>query len=341
MHWIARFSCWLVVAVLQGWSFPSLATDAGLHGAGATFPFPVYAKWADAYQRETGTVINYDPVGSGTGIDLIERRQVDFGASDVPLTTDELQRIGVWQFPVVVGGVVPVVNIAGLKPGELRLTGQVLADIYLGKLRKWDAPAIAALNPGLSLPSTNITVVHRSDSSGTTFLWSSFLARSSPEWSSRVGVARLLAWPVGVADMGNEGLASTVQRTRNSIGYVEFAYAKAHHLNHASVRNRNGAYVQPGATSFNAAAQAASWQGAPDLNQLLIDEPGAASWPLTGASFILVPAKSDAADRNGEVMKFFGWALKHGQPMAISLDYAPMPEAAVGLIEHLWAASQP
>ncbi|WP_454725465.1 MULTISPECIES: phosphate ABC transporter substrate-binding protein PstS [Cupriavidus] len=339
MNRIARLSLRLLVAASALAAHPpSAAADAtALRGAGATFPYPIYAKWAAEYKRATGVDIAYEAVGSGAGIDLVERGMVDFGASDVPLVAEALQRMGVMQFPAIIGGVVPVMNVSGIGSGALRLSGEVLAQIYLGKITKWNDPAIAALNPGLHLPSTFITVVHRSDASGTTFLWSEFLSRSSAEWRATVGVDKVLAWPAGVASTGNEGVASSVQRTKASIGYVEYAYAEAHHLTTVSVRNRAGAFVQPGEASFEAAAQAARWRRAPDLYQLLIDQPGAASWPITGGTFILLRTTADQPARSLDVLKFFDWALHHGQRLAIDLDYVPVPEPALELIDAAWA----
>ena len=327
---------WLCILPMLGAASSLFAADDTIHGAGATFPAPVYAQWAADYRRETGTDLQYEPVGSGEGVRRIERRSVDFGASDAPLPPAELRRIGLLQFPAVIGGVVPVVNIAGIRPGALQLSGQVLGDIYLGKIRKWNEPAIAELNPGLELPDAYITVVHRADASGTSFLWSEFLSRSNPQWKAKIGAAQLPAWPLGVDGTGNEGVASLVQRTRVSIGYVEFAYAMQHHLTYAAVRNRDGVFVQPGKASFSAAADAARWQDASDLDQLLIDQPGAASWPITGASFILVRTKQERNDRTRQVMQFFDWAFKHGKAVALALDYVPVPDSAVDLIDRAW-----
>ena len=337
MNQLIRYArCRLAALILLGVFSASCAADTAIRGAGATFPFPIYAKWAAEYKREAGVDIGYAPVGSGAGVEQIDRKLVDFGASDVPLSRADLQRIGLMQFPAVIGGVVPVVNITGLKSGDLKLSGQVLGDIYLGKIRKWNDPAIAEFNPGLSLPDANITVVHRSDSSGTTFLWSDFLARSSAEWKAKVGTANVLIWPVGVADVGNEGVASSVQRTKVSIGYVEYAYAKKHKLSFVSVRNRDGRFVTPGRVAFEAAAMAARWQTVADLDQVLTDQAGAASWPITGASFILLRTPSDDTRRTVEVMKFFDWTLRRGNRMAADLDFVPMPDSAVGLIEKAW-----
>lgn len=270
-------------------------------------------------------------------MEQIERRLVDFGASDVPLTPDDLQRVGVLQFPAVIGGIVPVVNISGIRSEDLKLTGQVLGDIYMGKVRKWNDRAIVALNPGLDLPNANITVVHRSDSSGTIYLWSEFLSRSNPEWKAKVGAAKVLNWPIGVADVGNEGVASSVQRTKVSIGYVEYAYAKQHNLSVASVRNREGVFVKPGKVTFEAAAMSVGWRSFADLDQLLIDQRGAASWPMVGATFILLPTRPPDASRTLEVMRFFDWALRRGRQTAVDLDYVPLPDTAVELVGKVWA----
>ena len=326
-----------VILVLPAGSAGTAVADDAIRGAGATFPFPVYSRWATEYKRATGIDIQYKPVGSGAGIEQIAQGRVDFGASDAPLDPQELRRIGAVQFPVVIGGVVPVVNIGGIGPGELKLSGPLLARIYLGEIRKWNAPEIAALNPQLALPRSNITVVHRIDASGTTYLWSDYLSKVSPEWKTRLGTARLLAWPVGVGGTGNEGVASYVQRTRVSIGYVEFAYAIEHNLTYAAVRNRDGQFVVPGKASFEAAAKAARWQSTADLGQDLTDQPGAQSWPLTGASFILVKAGPDAAHRRGEVVRFFDWAFSHGAQAASDLDYVPLPDSAVSLVRRIWS----
>lgn len=337
MNRVARLILRLLLAVSALAVYQSSpAADVVLRGAGATFPYPVYAKWAAEYKRVADVDVRYEAVGSGAGIDLIEREAVDFGASDVPLAEEELQKTGLMQFPAVIGGVVPVINVRGIKSGELRLSGQVLAEIYLGKIAKWNDRAISALNPGLRLPSTYITVVHRSDASGTTFLWSEFLSRSNSDWRAGVGVDRALRWPTGVASEGNEGVASSVQRTKTSIGYVEYAYAKAHNLTTVSVRNRNGAFVQPSEAAFESAAHAAQWQQSSDLHQLLIDQPGAASWPITGGTFILLRTTTDQPDRSREVLKFFDWALHHGQRLAIDLDYVPLPDSALELIGSAW-----
>lgn len=327
----------LVLAASASSAFQyAIAADTALRGAGATFPYPVYAKWAAEYKQATGIDIVYEAVGSGAGIDMIKRNVVDFGASDAPLSAEELQKSGLMQFPAVIGGVAPVINIRGIAPGELKLTGKVLADIYLGRIVKWNDPAIAKLNPELRLPSTYITVVHRADASGTTFLWSEFLSRSNADWRMKIGATQVPSWPTGVAGIGNEGVASYVQRTKASIGYVEYAYAKAHQLNPVSVLNRDGAYVQPSEASFDAAASAAQWRGAAGQYPLLLDQPGAASWPITGATFILMRTTADQPARTLEILKFFDWALHHGQATAIGLDYVPLPNAALDPIDKAW-----
>jgi len=317
------------------------AADMELHGAGATFPYPVYALWGAEYKRATGVSLAYEPVGSGAGVAAAESGSVDFGASDIPLSAEELQRLGAMQFPVVIGGVVPVVNLTGIKPGQLRLSGPVLADIYLGKITRWNAPAIAGLNPGLDLPSSRIAVIHRADSSGTTHLWSDFLARSSVPWRMAVGVGKTLAWPAGVAEVaatGNEGVAASVQRTRASIGYVEYAYAARHHLATASLRNHDGLFVQATKQAFEAACVQARWRDEADLPQSLIDLPGPGTWPVVSASFVLLPMRPAQPSRTREVVRFFDWALVHGQAAATELGYLPLPDAAVQLVRRSWAA---
>ena len=326
----------LVLVLLLGALSPALAAESGIRGAGATFPFPIYTRWASDYEHATGVAIGYSPLGSGAGLQQIERKLVDFGGTDVPLPPAELKRLGLVQFPAVIGGVVPVVNVTGIRSGDLKLTGLVLADIYAGKIRKWNDAAIATLNPDLALPSTNITVVHRFDASGTTFLWSEFLSRSSPEWKSKVGASNVLKWPLGVAEVGNEGVASSVQRTRASIGYVEYAYAKQHNLSFASLRNHDGRFVAPSRMAFEAAAMAAQWRSGADLDRLLIDPNGAASWPISGASFVLMRARPEVTARTIAVIEFFDWALRKGQSLATELDYVPLPASAVGLISRRW-----
>jgi phosphate transport system substrate-binding protein len=319
-------------------AFGITAQAADITGAGATFPFPIYAKWADAYKQKTGTGMNYQSIGSGAGIKQIQAKTVDFGATDAPLKGDELSKSGLVQFPAIIGGVVPVVNLDGIKPGEMKLTGQVLADIYFGKIKKWNEKAIADLNPGVKLPDENITVVRRSDGSGTTFLWTDYLSKVSPEWKEKVGSSTAVAWPEGVGGKGNEGVASYVQRIKGSVGYVEYAYAKRNKMSHVALKNKDGQFVQPDDDAFQAAASYADWKSQPGFYQILTEQPGKASWPITGASFILIPARSDKPANTAEVLKFFDWAFKNGQKMAADLDYVPLPDAVVKLIAAEWLA---
>ncbi len=331
-------------ATMQGFA-AAAALVFGLHahavditGAGATFPFPIYAKWAEAYKQKTGVGMNYQSIGSGAGIKQIQAKTVDFGASDAPLKLEELQKAGLMQFPAVIGGVVPIVNLEGIKPGEIKLTGLVLADIYLGKIKKWNEKAIADLNAGVKLPDENITVVRRSDGSGTTFLWTDYLSKVSPEWKEKVGSATAVAWPDGVGGKGNEGVSSYVQRIKGAIGYVEYAYAKKNKMSHVAVRNKDGQFVQPDDDAFQAAAAFADWKNAPGFYQILTDQPGKSSWPITGASFIMIHTTADKPAHTQEVMKFFDWAMKNGQKMATELDYVPMPDGVVKLVADAWKA---
>ena len=314
------------------------ATAADITGAGATFPYPIYAKWADAYKKATGTGMNYQSIGSGGGIKQITAKTVDFGASDMPLKADDLQKHGLLQFPAVMGGVVPVYKVPGLKAGELRFTGPLLADIYLGKVTKWNDPAIARLNPNARLPADPITVVHRSDGSGTTFLWTNYLSKVSPDFKSAVGEGTSVKWPAGVGGKGNEGVASYVQKINGTIGYVEYAYAKQNRLAHGQVQNKAGRFVEPDDNSFKAAAAGADWKGVPGMGVVLTDQPGDASWPISGASFILLHAKQEKPDSGREVLRFFDWSFRNGQAMAAELDYVPMPDPVVEQIRTAWKA---
>jgi len=326
----------LVASAALAFGLTAHAVD--ITGAGATFPFPIYAKWADAYKQKTGTGMNYQSIGSGAGIKQIQAKTVDFGATDAPLKGDELAKAGLVQFPAIIGGVVPVVNLDGIKPGEMKLTGAVLADIYVGKIKKWNEKAIADLNPGVRLTDESITVVRRSDGSGTTFLWTDYLSKVSPEWKEKVGAGTAVAWPEGVGGKGNEGVASYVQRIKGAIGYVEYAYAKRNRMAHVQLRNKDGQYVQPDDDAFQAAASFADWKSQPGFHQILTEQPGKASWPITGASFILIPARSDKPASTAEVLKFFDWALKSGQKMAADLDYVALPESLVKMINDEWRA---
>jgi phosphate transport system substrate-binding protein len=304
-------------------------------GAGATFPFPIYSKWAEEYKKATGVSMNYQSIGSGGGIKQIQAKTVDFGASDMPLNAEDLAKHGLVQFPAIIGGVVPVTNLDAVKPGELKLTGPVLADIYLGKIKTWNDKAIADLNPGVKLEGP-ITVVRRSDGSGTTFLFVDYLAKVSPEWKTKVGVGAAVAWPEGVGGKGNEGVAQYVQRIKGSIGYVEFAYAKKNKLDYIQMRNKDGQFVKPDDDAFAAASASADWKNVAGMGVILTDQPGAKSWPMTGASFILMQAKQAKPDAGREVLKFFDWALKNGAKSATELDYVPLPAATVSLIQNEW-----
>jgi phosphate transport system substrate-binding protein len=312
----------------------ALATD--ITGAGATFPYPIYAKWADAYKTQTGIGLNYQSIGSGGGIKQIEAKTVDFGASDMPLKPEDLDKNGLMQFPTVMGGVVPVVNINGIEAGQLKLDGKVLAAIYLGKITKWNDPEIAALNKGVNLPAEDITVVHRSDGSGTTFIFTNYLSKVSPDWKSAVGEGTSVSWKTGTGGKGNEGVASYVQRIKNSIGYVEYAYALQNKMANVEMKNREGKFVSPNAESFKAAAAGAKWAKAPGFYEILTDEPGKDSWPISGATFILMHKVQEKPENAKEVLKFFQWAYASGDQMAESLDYIPMPDSVVKLIEKAW-----
>lgn len=316
----------------------SSAIAADITGAGATFPYPVYAKWAEAYKAKTGNSMNYQSIGSGGGIKQIKAKTVDFGASDAPLKLEELEKEGLVQFPMVMGGVVPVVNIEGIKPGEMKLTAKALADIYLGKIKKWNDPALVELNKGLKLPESDITVVNRSDGSGTTFIFTNYLSKISAEWKDKVGNAASVSWPAptGAGGKGNEGVASFVQRLKGSIGYVEYAYAKQNKLTYTLLQNRDGQFVAPEDKSFQAAAASADWKNAPGFYEILTDEPGKASWPITGATFILMHKNQANPDKAKEVLKFFDWAYQDGDKLALGMDYIPMPDAVVKLIQTEW-----
>ena len=312
------------------------ALAATISGAGATFPAPVYAKWAETYKARSGLLLNYQAIGSGGGIKQIEAKTVDFGASDKPLKPDVLAANGLMQFPTVVGGVVPVVNLPGIAPGGIRMSGAVLADIYRGVRTFWDDPAIRVINPRVKLPHERITVVHRSDGSGTTFLFTSYLALKAPHWAKDVGANDAVSWPVGVGGKGNDGVAAMVKQTPGAIGYVEYAYAKQNHMTYALMQNRAGTWVAPTAENFAAAAAGAKWQSAPGFYLLLLDQPGARSWPITGATFILMRLKQANAQNAHDVLAFFDWAYKNGDPAAAQLDYVPLPAAVKTLIRKSW-----
>ncbi|WP_034348485.1 phosphate ABC transporter substrate-binding protein PstS [Noviherbaspirillum massiliense] len=332
-----RFLKSLAVTAAATMAFSS-AIAADITGAGATFPYPIYAKWAEAYKKATGVGLNYQSIGSGGGIKQIKAKTVDFGASDMPLKAEELDADGLTQFPAIMGGVVPVINLAGVAPGQLKLTGQVLADIYLGKVTKWNAPEIAALNDGLKLPAEDITVVHRADGSGTSFLFTDYLSKVNPEFKSKVGASTAVKWPAGIGGKGNEGVAANVQRMKNSIGYVEYAYAKRNNMAHVQLKNRDGQFVQPDDEAFKAAAAGADWAKTPGFAVILTDQAGKGSWPITGASFILMHKTQADAAKAKEVLKFFDWAYKNGGAMASELEYVAMPASVAKLVQDAWKA---
>lgn len=309
---------------------------ADITGAGATFPYPIYAKWAEEYKKATSTGLNYQSIGSGGGIKQIKAKTVDFGASDMPLKAEDLDKEGLMQFPAVMGGVVPIVNIEGVAPGQLKLDGKVLADIYLGKITKWNDQQIASLNAGVKLPENDITVVHRADGSGTSFLFTDYLSRTSPDFKTNVGSGTAVKWPTGVGGKGNEGVAANVQRVKNSIGYVEYAYAKRNKLSHTQLKNRDGQYVQPDDATFKAAAASADWTKAPGFGVVLTDQAGKDSWPITGASFILMHKVQADPAKGKEVLKFFDWAFKNGSNMATELEYVAMPANVVKQVQEAW-----
>ena len=326
-----------VSAILAtGFTMATTAFATDITGAGATFPYPIYAKWAESYNVKTGVKLNYQSIGSGGGIKQITNKTVDFGASDKPLKPEELEKAGLVQFPAVVGGVVPVINVPGVADGQLRLSGEVLANIFLKKITKWNDAAIKTLNPSLALPDSAITVVHRSDGSGTTFVFANYLSKVSKEWADKVGADTSIAWPAGVGGKGNEGVASYAQRIKGSIGYVEYAFAKQNNLPTVALQNREGEFVKPSIESFQSAAKYAEWDKAPSFYEILTNEPGKATWPITGASFILMHKVQDNAANGAEVLKFFDWSYNNGSLMAKALDYVPMPDSVVKLIETSW-----
>jgi phosphate transport system substrate-binding protein len=335
----------VITAVAGIASAAVIATSAmagSINGAGASFPYPIYAKWAGAYQGVSGVGLNYQSIGSGGGIAQIKAKTVTFGATDAPLKIAELNKFGLAQFPTVIGGVVPVVNVPGLTPGQLVLSGKVLADIFQGKIGRWDDAAIKALNPGVNLPSKAISVVHRADASGTSFVFTTYLSRVSAEWKDQVGAATAVDWPVGIGAKGNEGVAGNVAQTSGSIGYVEFAYAKQNHLKHVSMINKDGKKVAPSADTFKAAAAGADWAAA--ANQgfyiILVDQPGATAWPITATTYILVYKQPADPANTIETLKFFKWSYANGDNMALSLDYVPLPPVAIQAIEASWKQIQ-
>ena len=312
----------------------SQASAQEITGAGASFPAPVYAKWASDYNKATGVKVNYQSIGSGGGIKQIDSKTVDFGASDMPLTDEVLKTKGQLQFPTVMGVVVPVINIKGIEPGQMKLTGPVLADIFLAKITKWNDPAIKALNPTLPLPDVEIAQVRRADGSGTTFIFTNYLSKISSDWKSKVGEGTAVNWPIGAGGKGNEGVSAFVNRIPNSIGYVEYSYVKQNKMNYAILQNSSGNFVQPDDSAFKAAAAGADWTKS--FYQILTNQPGKDSWPISGATFILMHAKQDKPANATEVLKFFNWTYANGGKAAADLDYVPMPPAVVTAIQKSW-----
>ncbi len=327
-----------VVGASAAMAFSS-ALAADMTGAGATFPYPIYAKWAEAYKASTGNGLNYQSVGSGAGIKQIKAKTVDFGASDMPLKAEELDADGLMQFPAIMGGVVTVVNLDGIAPGQLKLTGPVVADIYLGKITMWNDAAIAALNPGVKLPAAEITVVHRADGSGTSFLFTDYLSKVNPEFKTRIGAGTAVKWVTGVGGKGNDGVAANVQRIKGAIGYVEWAYAKKNKIAHTQLKNKDGNFMQPDDDNFKAAAAHAEWTKTPGFGVVLTDQAGKNSWPITGVSYILMHKQQADANKGKEVIKFFDWAFKNGDAAAVELDYVPLPDTVVKLVQGSWKAN--
>ena len=325
----------VAAAAFGAFVIPAVAQD--VTGAGASFPAPVYAKWADAYNKATGARINYQSVGSGAGMKQIAAKTVDFGASDAPLKDEDLAKDGLIQFPMVIGGVVPVVNIKGIAPGQLKLTGQVLGDIYLGKITKWNDPAITALNAGVALPDAAIAPVRRADGSGTSFNFTNYLSKVNAEWKAKVGEGTAVNWPTGAGGKGNEGVSAFVQRLPNSIGYVEYAYAKQNKITYALLKNKDGNFVAPDADNFKAAAAGADWSKS--FFQVLTDQAGKDAWPISGATFILMHKAPDKPVNSANSLKFFDWAYANGDKMADELEYVPLPADVKALVRKSWAAN--
>ncbi|MGC7559464.1 phosphate ABC transporter substrate-binding protein PstS [Pasteurella sp. PK-2025] len=316
--------------------FTLSANAETITGAGASFPYPIYAKWASLYEKETGNKVNYQSIGSGGGQQQIMAKTIDFGASDDPMKAELLAQHQLLQFPAIIGGTVPVINLPNIHAGELKLSAAVLADIFLGKIKKWNDPAIAQLNKGLNLPDKTIIVVHRSDGSGTTFGWTNYLSKVSTEWKEKVGQGKSVKWPTGQGGKGNEGVAAYVSKIKYSIGYVEYAYAKQNHLTWTALQNQAGQFVQPSAETFMAAAANADWQSAVGMGVVLTDEPGEKSWPITAASFILLHKNTDKPAQTKSVFHFFDWAFKQGKQAAAELDYVPLPDEVVNQIQQQW-----
>lgn len=330
-------SCLIAAAVATLFSLGAAATD--ITGAGSSFVYPVMSKWSASYAEKTGNHINYQSIGSGGGIAQIKAGTVDFGASDKPLSSEELGKHQLVQFPIVIGGIVPVVHIAGIGKGQLKLDGTTMADIFLGKIKRWNSPAIVRLNPKLDLPDAKIYVVHRSDGSGTTFNFTNYLSKVSPDWKAQVGEGTAVKWPAGIGGKGNEGVAAYVRQLKNSIGYVEYAYAQQNEIAHALLKNAAGQVVEPGNDSFQAAATTADWSGARDFNLIMTNAPGAEAWPITATTWVIMYQQPRNAERSKVTLDFLKWALEHGQAQAESLDYVPLPSALVMQIKSYWQAN--
>jgi phosphate transport system substrate-binding protein len=322
------------VSLLAATTLPAAAAD--ITGAGSTFVYPVLAKWADVYRKDTGVGLNYQSIGSGGGIKQITAKTVTFGATDMPLKPEDVAKNGFVQFPVINGAVVPLMNLPGIKPGEVTLDGPTIAKIFLGEITKWNDPAIAKLNAGVNLPDTAIAVVHRSDGSGTTFIWTNYLSKVSPEWKDKVGENTAVEWPVGIGAKGSEGVSNNVANTVGALGYVEYAYAKQNNLTYAKMVNHSGKVVAPTAETFLAAASSADWANAPDFRVIITDAPGEKSWPVAGSTFILMQSTPVTEADSDAALKFFDWGYKNGKQMAADLDYVPMPDSVVTLIENTW-----
>ena len=327
----------LRAAIASAALLPLIASAQDVTGAGATFPAPIYAKWADAYNKASGARINYQSVGSGAGIKQIKSKTVDFGASDMPLADDELAKDGLIQFPTVIGGVVPVLNIAGITPGQVKLTGAVLGDIYLGKITKWNDAALTALNPGVPLPAADISVVRRADGSGTSFIFTNYLSKVNAEWKAKVGEGTAVNWPIGAGGKGNEGVAAFVQRLPNSIGYLEYAYVKQNNMAYALLKNKDGNFVKPSDDAFKAAAAGADWTKT--FYQITTDQPGKDAWPISNPTYILMYKIQDKPANAGNALKFFEWAFNNGDKTADDLDYVPLPAAVKDLVRKHWTAN--
>ena len=326
----------ILAALVAAIGLLSPAVAAEITGAGATFPYPIYAKWAEAYKAKTGMSMNYQSIGSGGGIKQITAKTVDFGASDMPLRPEDLTKYGLQQFPMLMGGIVPVVNLPGTRPGQLRLDGKVLAGMYLGTISNWNDPAIAALNPGLKLPDKAIATVHRSDGSGTNFIFTHYLSSADPDFRAKIGENTSVEFPGGFGGKGNEGVAALTSRTDGAIGYVEYAYALQAKMTHTLLRNHDGAFVSPNAATFQAAAVNADWLKSPGFYLLLTDQPGSDSWPITGATFILMHMQPTKPEIAREALNFFDWAYHNGRQLAEQLDYVPMPVSVINAVEQSW-----